>query len=73
VFGPLNLDIFADVGRIVAVIDFRRKGIIAEIVSYGHLRAASLGLLPYQLVPVVISLPEITSILRVGVTYYRAL
>jgi hypothetical protein len=68
VLGPFNLYILADVGRIVRVVYLRHVGIIAKKVSYGHLCAAALGLLPYQLVPVAISLPKITGIFRICIT-----
>jgi hypothetical protein len=73
VFGPFNLDISAHVCLLVSVIGFRYKAIIAKIVSYRHFSTAALRVLPYQLVIVCISLPVITSILRIRVKGYASL
>jgi hypothetical protein len=73
VFGPFDLDIIAHICRIVSVINSRRKAVIAKIVSYGYLSCGALSLLPYELVPVFIDLPIITSIAWISITYDRAL
>jgi hypothetical protein len=73
VFGPFNLDISAHVCLLVSVICFRYKTVIAKIVSHGHLSTAALCVLPYELVIVCISLPVITSILRIRIKGYASL
>jgi hypothetical protein len=73
VFGPFNLDVSAHVCLLVSVIGFRYKAVIAKIVSYRHLCTAALCVLPYELVIVCISLPIITSILRIRVKGYASL
>jgi hypothetical protein len=57
----------------VSVIGFRYKAVIAKIVSYGHFSTAALCVLPYELVIVCISLPVITSILRIRIKSYASL
>ena len=64
---PFNLDIFAYIGLLMNDIDFRRKAIVAKVVSYRRLSSASLGLLPYKLMVVSKALPVLITIFLICV------
>jgi hypothetical protein len=73
VLRPFNLDVFAYICRIVAIIYCGLKGKITKVCSYGDLSPSALGLLPYKLVPITILLAKIARIHGISVTYDRAL